>query len=120
MKEALLTLNEFNTPKIIKDLDVVNTKIIRLMMYEKGTSPDQPDKGFGLRSRYRLAKEDELPTMEIDLKKQISVFLPTLQGVDVKMEIRNKILYIGIEADNALFEYSYDGEKIKPRTLRDI
>ena len=120
MEEALLALNEFNTPKIIKDLDVVNAKIIRLIMYEKGTSPDQPDKGFGLRSRYRLAKEDELPNMEIDLKKQISVYLPKLQGVTVKMELLNKILYIGIEADNALFEYSYDGDKIKPRSLSDI
>lgn len=120
MKEAVLQLNEFNTPKILKDLDVVNIKIVRLMLYEPGTSPDQPEKGFGLRSRWRLSLENDLPYMEIELKKQISTYLPKLQGVSIKMEIQNKILHIAIEADNALFEYSFDGNELKPRTLNQI
>ena len=120
MREAVLALNEFNTPKMLKDLEVVNTKIIRLMLYEPGTSPDQPEKGFGLRSKWRLSKETDLPNMEIELKRQIATYLPKLQGVRIKMEMINKILHIAIEADKALFEYSFDGNELKPRTLDNI
>ena len=118
--DAVLSLNNFNTPKIIQGYESINMKIIRLILYEPGTSPDFPDKGVGLISKYRYLTQNNLNELMDRIKDQINTYLPEFNGVDVQLEIYKGILNIGISIDNVLYEYSYDGEIIKNRTTHDL
>ena len=121
MKEALMSIDEFGFPKIIEGLDVVNLKIIRLLMFEPGTCPDRPRMGIGLQSEFRYIKRDNLYSLISKITSQINDYIPELSGVEVKLDLGpNKILNIAITADEAIYEYKYDGTKITNRTLNDV
>lgn len=119
-QDALLSLNKYNTPEIIDGLSLINLQIIRLLLYEPGTSPDFPDKGFGLASKYRYMKVNELSELERDIERHISFWLPGLEQVTVSLELKNHILHIGIAADEVFYEYTYDGTSLKNKTVNDI
>lgn len=119
-QDALLSLNKYNTPKIIDGLSLINLQIIRLLLYEPGTSPDFPDKGFGLVSKYRYIEVSKLPELEREMERHISFWLPGLEQVTVSLEFKNHTLHIGIAADEVFYEYTYDGTSLKNKTINDI
>lgn len=119
--DMLMSIDEFNTPKTISNLSLINLKMVRLMLMEPGTFPDQPDRGFGLVSRYRYMQftDGNLIELQHDLKKHIETWMPYLEGVDVVLEVKNKVLNIGISANEVFYEYTYDGKSLKNVTLDD-
>lgn len=119
-REALLSLNDYGTPKEITKLDVINLKIIRLILYEPGTSPDQPEKGVGLVSKYRYLREDGLEELKRHIKDQINTYMPALMGVNVRLSMEKHILYLAISANETLYEWSYDGKSLKNVSLGDL
>ena len=120
-EDAVLSLNQFAVPKIVKDRDMINLKLIRLILYEPGTSPDQPDKGVGLKSRFRYIKGNELDQLKEETKRQIEMWLPQYSAVSIDYSITNKgVLNIGIQVDDTLYEYTYNGNELKNRTIEDI
>lgn len=118
--DAVLALDNFNTPKILHGLDAVNIKIMRLILFEPGTDPDQPDKGVGLRSRFRYIKANNLLELRDCIKDQIATYLPEFSGVDVQVEIYREVLHLAIVADRVLYEFSYDGERINNQSLNAL
>lgn len=118
--DAVLSIDNFNTPKIISGYDAINTKLIRLILYEPGTSPDFPDKGVGLVSKFRYLTQDNLIELSECIKDQINTYLPDFNGIDVRLEIYKGILSIAIGIDNVLYEYSYNGDQIKNQTLYSL
>lgn len=120
VEDAVLSLDNFNTPKIVRGLDAVNLKIMRLILFEPGTDPDQPDKGVGLRSRFRYMTTDNLLELSDCITEQISTYLPEFTGVDVQVEIYREQLHIAIVADKVLYEFSYDGERINNQSLNAL
>lgn len=121
-EDMLLSLNDYNTPRVVKDLELLNLKIIRLLLLEPGTYPDQPTRGFGLQSKYRYMVFDDNTIMQFqsELNRCISEWLPSNIDLNVYVELNNKELSIGISIGNVLFEYSYDGTNLKEVTLNDI
>ena len=117
VQDGLLTLDNFNNPKILSGLDAVNLKIMRLILFEPGTDPDQPNKGVGLRSKFRFISGDRLHDLTDCIKDQISTYLAEFMGVSVEVEIYKKLLHIAIVADQVLYEFSYDGERINNQSL---
>lgn len=121
-EDMVMSVDEFNTPRVIRDLSLINLKMVRLMLMEPGTFPDQPERGFGLVSRYRYMTytDDELLRLQTDLKNHIETWMPYLNGVDVVLEVKNKVLNIGISANEVFYEYTYDGKSMRNVTLDDI
>lgn len=120
VQDALLSLDNFNTPKILNGLDAVNLKIMRLILFEPGTDPDQPNKGVGLRSKFRYITGDRLHDITDRIKDQISTYLPEFSGVNVEVELYREVLHIGIVVDKVLYEFSYDGERINNQSLSSL
>lgn len=120
VEDAVLSLDNFNTPKIVRGLDAVNLKIMRLILFEPGTDPDQPDKGIGLVSKFRYMGSNNLLEFRDRISNQITTYLPEFTGVDVQVEIYKEVLHIGIIVDKVLYEFSYDGERINNQSLNAL
>lgn len=117
-----LGTDDLGLPKV-RDMSKIETGvmnsailcIIRLILIEKGTYPDHPDMGVGIRSRYRFAFESELTSLQEDIETQISTYLPEVSPVTVKVALendRNDILKnkikISIIIDETEYLLSYD------------
>lgn len=126
-----LGIDDLGLPKI-RDMSKIETGvmnsailcIIRLILIEKGTYPDHPDMGVGIRSRYRFAFESELTSLQEDIETQISTYLPEVSPVTVKVALendRNDILKnkikISIIIDETEYLLSYD---VTSNTLEGI
>ena len=126
-----LGTDDLGLPKV-RDMSKIETGvmnsailcIIRLILIEKGTYPDHPDMGVGIRSRYRLAFESELTSLQEDIETQISTYLPEVSPVTVKVALendRNDILKnkikISIIIDETEYLLSYD---VTSNTLEGI
>lgn len=120
VQDATLSIDNFNTPKILTGLDAVNLKIMRLILFEPGTDPDQPNKGVGLRSKFRYISADRLHDLTDCISEQISTYLPEFSGVSVQVEIYKEVLHIAIVVDQVLYEFSYDGERINNQSLNAL
>lgn len=126
-----LGIDDLGLPKI-RDMSKIETGvmnsailcIIRLILVEKGTYPDHPDMGVGIRSRYRFAFESELTSLQEDIETQITTYLPEVSPVTVKVSLendRNDILKnkikISIIIDETEYLLSYD---VTSNTLEGI
>lgn len=107
IRDYLLDVNDLNQPKVL-DLSEIETGkmnsaallIVRLLLLKKGTYPDYPDLGIGIRGRYRFAFEEELITLRQELEEQMTLYLPELLPVEVEVSLYrpkdsldNKILF---------------------------
>lgn len=97
MKEPVLSIDDFNNPKILKDVDAIATLLIRLILLEKGTISTHPDMGVGLVSRWRYCAEDQLPELQKEIYDQILVYLPELLVNNILVYYYDKYLVIQIE-----------------------
>ena len=121
-EDMLLSLNDYNTPKVVTDTELMNIKILRLLLLEPGTYPDQPDRGFGIQSRYRYMLFDEASLIEFktELKRCIDQWFPTGNNVEIYVSLEKKIMNIGIVINDVFYEYIYDGENLKESTLTSM
>ena len=94
--EFPLGTDDLGLPKV-RDMSRIETGvmnsailcIIRLILIEKGTYPDHPDLGVGIRSRYRFAFESELISLQNDIESQIAMYLPEVEPVTVTVSLEN-------------------------------
>ena len=111
MREDLLSLNNFNMPKVLKDTDANYALIIRLLLLEPGKFQSHPSMGVGLRSRYRYNNDENfLIHLQNDIKNQMSTYLPTISYRNIKLNISNNILGIIIEANEGDYIIGYNGD----------
>lgn len=106
MQERLMSLDEFNTPKVLEGNHAAVTNICRLIIMEPGTFPMHPEMGIGLYSKYRYGWEDEVKVeLKSDLTKQIQTYLPQLSGVSVQVNSKDKKLYVTVTFDSTVVTF---------------
>ena len=109
MKEHVLSLNDFNMPKVFNESDSAHVLIIRLLLLEPGKFQSHPEMGVGIRSRYRFNNDENfLMNLQNDIKKQIDKYLPELSATDVTITSNNKVLGIIINTADGAYVVSYD------------
>ena len=109
MKEHVLSLNDFNMPKVFNESDSAYVLIIRLLLLEPGKFQSHPEMGVGIRSRYRFNNDENfLMNLQNDIKKQIDKYLPELSATDVTIPSNNKVLGIIINTADGAYVVSYD------------
>ena len=109
MKERVLSLNDFNMPKVFNESDSAYVLIIRLLLLEPGKFQSHPEMGVGIRSRYRFNNDENfLMNLQNDIKKQIDKYLPELSATDVTITSNNKVLGIIINTADGAYVVSYD------------
>lgn len=108
--EFLLSVDEFNNPKIKRGPDAICTLLMRLALLEPGTIQSHPEAGLGLVSRYKFSEEGTAGQLEADFKYQIERYLPQLQGINIHVTESNKQFNITVEIDSILYAISVDTE----------
>ena len=109
MKEHVLSLNDFNMPKVFNESDSAYVLIIRLLLLEPGKFQSHTEMGVGIRSRYRFNNDENfLMNLQNDIKKQIDKYLPELSATDVTITSNNKVLGIIINTADGAYVVSYD------------
>lgn len=109
IQEYLLSLDQFQNPKVLKDKDAIYILLIRILLLEKGTIQSHPDMGIGIISRYRYIEVEKLPELKNDILYQIATYLPQLQGINVEVSYSDdQELIIDIYVDNVLYKFKTD------------
>ena len=110
MQAHLLSLNDFGMPKVYSGTSAMYTKIVYLILLEKGKFQSHPDMGVGLRSRYRFNNEENfLQTLQSDITSQISTYLPELSAIDISVNIKDHTLGIVIDTSEGAYTIAYNG-----------
>lgn len=120
--EHLLDVNVFHKPKVLIDKSAVSVLLARLIMLEPGTNPIRPEMGVGLVSKFRYIDEDDLHELSSEIQRQINIFLPEFQTVDVNLnyDAIQKVIYIAINVDDLFFEYTATVDENNKITISDL
>ena len=120
--EHLLDVNVFHKPKVLIDKSAVSVLLARLIMLEPGTNPIRPEMGVGLVSKFRYINEDDLHELSSEIQRQINIFLPEFQTVDVNLnyDAIQKVIYIAINVDDLFFEYTATVDENNKITISDL
>lgn len=121
-EEHLISVNEYQEPKVLKDHDAVYTLIVRLILLDPGKDKDRPDKGVGLISNYRYSFTEKLEELRTRIRDQIMTYLPDFISVDVSLKAFGTSLAIYVETDNITYgmKFNSDTGELLPLTLDDI
>lgn len=105
IRDYELGLDDLGQPNVI-DMTVLKAKrmnsaallISRILFIRKGTYADQPDMGIDIVKRYRFSFEEELLTLNNELKDQITEYLPEFLPVNVNCSYmqKNDTRYVNI------------------------
>jgi hypothetical protein len=110
MEAHVLSLNEFNMPKVFEASDAMYMQIIRLLLLEPGKYQSHPKMGVGIISKYKYnGRDDVLINLKNDIINQINTYLPVLSGADITLTInKNNILGIIIDTSKGTYVVAYD------------
>ena len=109
MQAHLLSLNDFGMPKVYSGTSAMYTKIVYLILLEKGKFQSHPDMGVGIRSRYRFNNsEDLLSNLQADITNQINTYLPELSFIDISVNIKDHTLGIVINTEEGAYTIAYN------------
>ena len=112
MQEHVLSINNFNMPKVYDKSDATYMLIVRLLLLEPGKFQSHPYMGIGLKSKYRYNNQEGfLQTLQKDIKNQISMYLPQLSFTDITLTIKDRILGIIINTNDGAYVVAYDNDK---------
>ena len=119
IRDYELGLDDLGQPNVI-DMTVLRAKrmnsaallIARLLFIRKGTYADQPDMGIDIVKRYRFSFEEELLTLNNELKDQMTDYLPEFLPVNVNCAYMqkddNRYVNISILANGAMYNLYYN------------
>lgn len=109
MEAHVLSLNDFNMPKVFSDSDSAYVHIIQLILLEPGKYQSHPNMGVGIRSKYRHNNEDNfLINLQSNIQSQIESYLPELVDVSVTLTHNNHILGIIIDTSTGTYVVAYN------------
>ena len=109
MQAHVLSLNDFNRPKVYKETDSAYIEIVRLILLEPGKYQSHPTMGVGIRSRYRHNNDENfLANLQNEITTQITAFLPELTQVSVSVSIKDTILGIVINTATSTYALAYN------------
>lgn len=127
-KEPCLSIDEFNTPKVLTGREAISTLLTHLILLEPGTYSSRPTMGVGLISRYRYTEEKNLDQLKRDIQDQVNIYLPEFQAVDVNVymdkhsnekEKGNEIV-IEINVDGVIYKYETSQQENNKIGLIDL
>jgi hypothetical protein len=109
MEAHVLSLNDFNMPKVFNASDSAYVHIIQLILLEPGKYQSHPTMGIGIRSRYRYNNEDNfLDKLKSDITEQIENYLPELTGATVSLTHNDHVLGIIIDTTTGTYVVAYN------------
>ena len=109
MEAHVLSLNDFNMPKVFDASDSAYVHIIYIILLEPGKYQSHPNMGVGIRSKYRHNNEDNfLVDLESDITNQIQTYLPELTDVSVSLTHNDHVLGIIIDTSTGTYVVAYD------------
>lgn len=109
----MLSLNNFNSPKVYKGETAEAIHIVYLILLDKGKCQTHPNMGVGLRTEYRWGKSDDiLFSLQNEIRNQIETYLPNITLDDLQLSLTDDhILGIIIVANNNAYVMAYNTEK---------
>lgn len=109
MEAHVLSLNDFNMPKVFNASDSAYVHIIQLILLEPGKYQSHPNMGVGIKSKYRHNNEDSfLIDLKSNITNQITTYLPELTDVAVTLTHNNHILGIIIDTSTGTYVVAYN------------
>lgn len=111
IREYVLSVDDYNNAKIFKDEDAIVVAIIRLFLLNPGEIDTHPNMGIGLFRNYRFMFMEDREMLKLDSEKQISTYLPILQGVSVDVEpsiTNKKEVVISIKTSDTIYSLMTD------------
>lgn len=109
METHVLSLNDFNMPKVFNASDSAYMHIIQLILLEPGKYQSHPKMGVGIRSKYRHNNEENfLIDLKADITNQITTYLPELANVSISLTHKNEILGIVIDTSTGTYVVAYN------------
>ena len=109
MEAHVLSLNDFNMPKVFNASDSAYVYIIYIILLEPGKYQSHPNMGVGIRSRYRYNNDDNfLIDLQSDIAKQITTYLPELSDVSVSLTHNDHVLGIIIDTSTGTYVVAYN------------
>lgn len=112
MQAHVLSLNDFNAPKVFKGETAEAIHIVYLILLDKGKCQTHPDMGVGLRTEYRWNNDDNiLFTLQNEIQRQIETYLPDVTVDDIQLSLTDDhVLGIVIVANNNAYVMAYNTE----------
>ena len=112
MKEHVLSINDFNMPKVFDENDINYVLLIRLILLEPGKFQSHPTMGIGITSRYRFNNnEDFMDSLRSDLRNQINKFLPWIVTTEITITRKENTLGFIINTAEGAYVISYNTSK---------
>lgn len=109
MEAHLLSLNDFGMPLVLDGTHAMYTKIIYLLLLEKGKFQSHPNMGVDIRHRYRHNNnENILQSLRTDISEQINAYLPELTMIDITLTIKGTTLGILINTEEGAYALAYN------------
>jgi hypothetical protein len=109
MEAHVLSLNDFNMPKVFNASDSAYVHIIQLILLEPGKYQSHPNMGVGIRSKYRYNdRESFIIDLQSDITNQITTYLPELTGVSVSLTHNDHVLGIIIDTSTGTYVVAYN------------
>lgn len=101
--EYTMSVNNIKRPVVVQGKDGIYVLLARLALLDPGTNQAFPTMGLGLRTRWRYALSDSIPSLINEYRNQISTFLPGLNLLDLNAELKGKTLIFKINIDNTVY-----------------
>ena len=109
MQAHVLSLNDFNMPRVFDASDSAYIHIIYIILLEPGKFQSHPKMGVGIRSKYRHNNEDNfLIDLKSDITNQITNYLPELTDVTVSLTHNDHVLGIIIDTTTGTYVVAYN------------
>ena len=115
IREYVLSLDDYNNPKILEGEDAIVVLLIRLFLMNPGDIETHPNMGIGLYKNYRNMDMDNIIELEQEAQKQIEEYLPMLQNVGVSVSqstTNSKVMVIEIQVGNTIYSLMNNGESL--------
>ena len=116
MQEALLSINKYDRPKVLKNEDATYMLLMRILLLNPGSIQSHPEMGVGIISKWRYSDMDELAELELEIEKQISNYLPKLNASNIEVSQsteNNSEIIIKITVDNVVYAFETNNTELR-------
>lgn len=106
----MLSLNDFNMPKVFNNKHADAIHVVYLILLDKGKFQSHPNMGVGLRTEWRFRSEsDILHLLQDEIYDQINTYLPDADVTDIQITLNDEHkLGIIITCGDSSFPIAYD------------
>lgn len=116
MKEALLSINKYDRPTVLKNENATYTLLMRILLLTPGSIQSHPEMGVGIISRWRYSDMSELAQLELEIERQVSTYLPKLNASNVEVsqsKENNGEIIIKITVDNVVYAFETNNTELR-------